>query len=82
MNQRIVIDPTKCHGQPIIRGTRVPVSRVLGYLAGGMSIEDVQRDFELTAEDVRGRPRICGGVDGGRAALSTPGLRACHAIPR
>jgi uncharacterized protein (DUF433 family) len=53
MNQRIVIDPKICHGQPIIRGTRVPVSRVLGYLAGGMSLEDVRRDFELTAEDVR-----------------------------
>ena len=53
MNQRIVIDPKTCHGQPVIRGTRVPVSRVLGYLAGGMSLEAVQLDFELTAEDVR-----------------------------
>jgi uncharacterized protein (DUF433 family) len=53
MNQRIVIDPKTCHGQPIIRGTRVPASRVLGYLAGGMSPEDAQRDFGLTAEDVR-----------------------------
>jgi uncharacterized protein (DUF433 family) len=53
VNQRIVIDPKTCHGQPVIRGTRVPVSRVLGYLAGGMSLEAVQLDFELTAEDVR-----------------------------
>ena len=53
MNQRILIDPQVCHGRPMIRGTRVPVARVIGYMAGGMSAEDVQKDFELTAEDVR-----------------------------
>lgn len=53
MNERIVIDPQICHGKPIIRGTRVPVVRVLGYLAGGMSFEDVQKDFDLTMEDIR-----------------------------
>jgi uncharacterized protein (DUF433 family) len=53
MNERIVIDPKICHGKPVIRGTRVPVARVVGYLAGGMSFEDVQRDFDLTVEDVR-----------------------------
>ena len=53
MNERIVLDPGICHGKPVIRGTRVPVARVIGYLAGGMSLEDVQRDYDLTAEDVR-----------------------------
>ena len=53
MNERIVIDPKICHGKPIIRGTRVPVVRVVGYLAGGMSFEDVERDFGLRPEDVR-----------------------------
>lgn len=53
MNNRIVIDPHVCHGKPVIRGTRVPVARVIGYLAGGMSLEDVQKDFDLTSEDVR-----------------------------
>jgi len=53
MNERIVLDPKTCHGKPIIRGTRVPVARVIGYLASGMSFEDVQRDYDLTAEDVR-----------------------------
>ena len=53
MNERIVLDPGICHGKPIIRGTRVPVARVVGYLASGMSFEDVQRDYDLTAEDVR-----------------------------
>lgn len=53
MNERIVIDPKICHGKPVIRGTRVPVARVVGYLAGGMSFEDAERDFDLTPEDVR-----------------------------
>lgn len=53
MNERIVLDPKTCHGKPVIRGTRVPVARVVGYLASGMSFEDVQRDYDLTAEDVR-----------------------------
>jgi len=34
MNERILIDPRICHGKPVIRGTRVPVARVIGYLAG------------------------------------------------
>ena len=53
MHDRIVLDPKICHGKPVIRGTRVPVARVIGYLAGGMSFEDVQGDYDLTAEDVR-----------------------------
>ena len=53
MNDRIMLDPRICHGKPVIRGTRVPVARVLGYLAGGMSLDDVQKDFDLAAEDVR-----------------------------
>lgn len=53
MNERIVIDPTIQHGKPVIRGTRVPVARIVGGLAGGMTIEEVQAEYEITAEDVR-----------------------------
>lgn len=53
MCDRIVLDPKTCHGKPVIRGTRVPVSRVLGYLAGGMTFEDVKADYDLTDEDIR-----------------------------
>ncbi len=35
MPERIVIDPTVCHGKPVIRGTRTPVTVVLDALAGG-----------------------------------------------
>ena len=52
MNDRIVIDPKICHGKPVIRGTRTPVAIVLGSLAAGMSFADVQREYELTPEDI------------------------------
>ena len=46
---RIVIDPAICHGKPVIQGTRVPVTVVVGSLAGGMTFEDVQRVYDVTA---------------------------------
>jgi uncharacterized protein (DUF433 family) len=50
---RIQIDPTVCHGKPVIRETRVPVAIVVGSLAGGMSMEDVEREYDLTREDIK-----------------------------
>jgi len=35
MNDLIVIDPKICHGKPVIRGTRLPVSIVVGSLQAG-----------------------------------------------
>jgi uncharacterized protein (DUF433 family) len=50
----ITIEPGKRSGKPCIRGMRISVSDVLGYLAGGMSIEDILHDFpELTEGDIR-----------------------------
>lgn len=50
---RIVIDPAIHHGKPVIRGTRVPVTTVVGSLAGGMTFEEVQREYDLSPDDVR-----------------------------
>jgi uncharacterized protein (DUF433 family) len=52
MNDRIVIDPQIQHGKPVIRGTRVPVARIVGGLAGGMTKEEVMREYEVSEEDV------------------------------
>jgi uncharacterized protein (DUF433 family) len=52
-NDRILIDPAICHGKPVVRGTRVPVSIVVGSLAGGMGFEEVQREYDLTQEEIR-----------------------------
>ena len=52
MNDRIAVDPEIQHGKPVIRGTRIPVARVLGGLAGGMTKEEIIREYEITEEDV------------------------------
>jgi len=52
--KRISVDPAVCFGKPCIRGTRIWVSLILDYLASGMEIEDILREYpQLTEEDVR-----------------------------
>ena len=52
--QRIVIDPAVRSGKPVIRGTRITVTDVLEYLAGGMSQDEILSDFpDLAPEDIR-----------------------------
>ena len=54
LSDRISIDPAVRSGKPCIRGTRIAVYDILDYLAGGMSEEQVVRDFpSLTVDDVR-----------------------------
>lgn len=53
MSSRIVMDPSICHGKPVISGTRTPVAIVVGSLAGGMSFEEVQKEYDLTDQDIR-----------------------------
>ena len=52
-HERILIDPQVCHGRPVIRGTRVPVAIVVGSLAGGMDLDEVAREYDLTQDDIR-----------------------------
>lgn len=50
----ITIEPGKRSGKPCIRGMRITVSDVLGYLAAGMSEDEILRDFPyLTRSDIR-----------------------------
>lgn len=52
--ERITIDPHVRSGKPTIRGTRITVSDILEYLAGGMSPEEILADFpDLRDEDIR-----------------------------
>jgi uncharacterized protein (DUF433 family)/predicted nuclease of predicted toxin-antitoxin system len=55
---RIVLDPAVSHGKPVIRGTRVAVTVVVGSLAGGMTFEDVQLEYDVTADDIRAALRF------------------------
>lgn len=53
MNKRIEINPLICHGKPIIKGTRVMVSTILGALAGGDTIDMILEDYpSLDYEDI------------------------------
>jgi len=50
----ITIEPGKRGGRPCVRGMRVTVSDVLGWLAAGMSHEQILSDYpELTEDDIR-----------------------------
>ena len=52
--QRIQIDPELHHGDPCIRGTRIPLSTILGSLADGMAPAEVQSYYpQLNAEDIQ-----------------------------
>jgi uncharacterized protein (DUF433 family) len=50
----ITIQPGKRGGRPCVRGMRIAVADVLGWLAAGMSHEEMLSDYpELTEEDIR-----------------------------
>lgn len=49
---RIAVDPNVVHGAPVITGTRVPVSVVIGSLAGGMSKEEIEAEYGISVEDI------------------------------
>lgn len=53
-HDHISMDPAVRSGKPIVRGTRITVSDVLEYLAGGMTQEEILADFpDLTRDDIR-----------------------------
>lgn len=52
--ERIVIENGTRGGRPCIRGTRITVSDVLGWMASGMTPDEVLADYdELTRDDLR-----------------------------
>ncbi|MFD3510286.1 DUF433 domain-containing protein [Nocardia sp. NPDC058666] len=42
---RITSDPQICHGQPVVRGLRIPVQNILEMMASGMSAEEILDDY-------------------------------------
>jgi len=49
-----VVDPELHHGEPCIRGTRIPVSVIVSSLADGISEEELLEQYpQLTREDIR-----------------------------
>lgn len=54
VSERITIEPDKRSGQPCIRGLRITVWDILGWLAAGATEEQILEDYpELEKEDLR-----------------------------
>ncbi len=50
----ITIEPGRRGGRPTIRGMRIAVADVLGWLAAGMTYEQIVADYpELTEDHIR-----------------------------
>lgn len=50
----IGVDPEVHHGEPCIKGTRVPVSMIVGSNAKGMSVDDVINEYpQLNEESIQ-----------------------------
>jgi uncharacterized protein (DUF433 family) len=50
----ITMEPGKRGGRPCVRGMRIAVADVLGWLAAGMSHQEILADYpDLTEEDIR-----------------------------
>jgi uncharacterized protein (DUF433 family) len=49
--QYISIDPEIRFGKPCIKGTRIAVSDILGWLASGMTHEEILEDYPSLKEE-------------------------------
>ena len=53
MFDRISIDSKVCHGQAVIKGTRIPVYQIVGMLANGDSVERLLQIYpNVRREDI------------------------------
>jgi uncharacterized protein (DUF433 family) len=51
---RIVIEPDIHHGDACIKGTRIPVTTIVGSLADGMSHQEIIENYpQLTDADIQ-----------------------------
>lgn len=51
---RIVIEPDIHHGDACIKGTRIPVTTIVGSLADGMSHQEILDNYpQLTEADIQ-----------------------------
>jgi uncharacterized protein (DUF433 family) len=60
---RIIVAPGVRSGQPIVKGTRITVWDILGWLAAGMSENEILFDFpDLTHDDIIARLQFAYGL--------------------
>ena len=54
MSERIEINPRVCGGQPVVKGTRLPVAAILEQLADGEPWDSLLSGYpELTRADIQ-----------------------------
>ncbi|MDZ4286564.1 MAG: DUF433 domain-containing protein [Prosthecobacter sp.] len=67
----ITVEPGKRGGRPCIRGMRITVGDVLGWLAAGMTMAEIRDDFpEITDQDVRACLAFASDKEEGRGQLA------------
>ena len=49
----VTADAEVAFGKPVITGTRVPAALVLSQLAGGMSADELQAEYDLTPAQIQ-----------------------------
>jgi uncharacterized protein (DUF433 family) len=53
LDGRITVDPDLCNGRPTIRGLRITVETILGFLSAGESPAEILEQYpSLEAEDI------------------------------
>lgn len=56
MPEIIETNPKILSGQPVIKGTRIPVARVVALVVQGYKVKDFKKDYpylEITKKDLR-----------------------------
>lgn len=48
----IVSDSGILGGEAVIKGTRVPVSLILGHMASGMTVDELVYEYDLDKKDI------------------------------
>jgi uncharacterized protein (DUF433 family) len=72
-HDRIVLDPEVRFGKPVVRGTRITVGDILGYLAGGMTEQAILTEFpQLARDDIRACLAFAADREQRSASVSAP----------
>ena len=50
-HEHISVDPSVCHGQPCIAGTRVMVAVILDNLAAGLTVDEILESYPSVSAD-------------------------------
>ncbi len=73
VKDRITIDPNICNGKPTIRGLRITVETVLGYLSAGDSAEEILEQYpQLEPEDIKASLEFAAGLAAHNFNVSKP----------